>query len=169
MKIEIDLQEILRDEYGDKESLAESIHRQITETLTANLKKGIEERINSEIATLINEQIKAVVANQMPSLAEDLMNAEYLEVDKWGDQGREKTTVRKELVKEIHKQMTYKPDQYSSNRNTFTKAVDAAVEEHVKGFKKAYDQAMVELFQKEAFEYAVNKMSEKLGLTVAKR
>ena len=169
MKLEIDLHQLLQDEYGSSESLSESVHRQIVEQLSATLKEGIDKRVNAEIATLINERIKSVVETQMPSLVEQLMNAEYHQVDRWGETSKETTTVRKELVKAIQGEMQYKPKQYKSDQNAFTRAVDGAVEEHLKIFKKDFDTKIVELFQKEAFDYAVNKMAERLGLPQVKK
>ncbi|MDE1971365.1 MAG: hypothetical protein KGI50_07370 [Patescibacteria group bacterium] len=169
MKIEIDLKDMLGDEYGNSESLAESVHRQVVDKLATTLKEGIENKINAEISILIQQQIKDVVSTQMPSLVDQLLNAEYRQVDRWGTVQKENTTVRKELVKAIQDQMQYSPKSYNSEKNIFTKSVDEAVAEHVKQFKKAYDATIIELLHKEAFEYAVNKMSEKLGLSVAKR
>ena len=77
MKIEIDLKEILTDEFGNSENLASTIKSEIVSSLSNTLSKGIEKRINDEVSKLLDEEIKRVVSCQMPSLLSELIDKEY--------------------------------------------------------------------------------------------
>lgn len=166
MKFEIDLNEILGDEYGNMETLAESVRRQVIDKLIEKVSDGIQTQIDTEVARVLSEELQAAVKHKMPELLNDLLTTEYRPLDRWGEQVKESTTFRKELVKEITSQMVYKNSQYSSERNTFTNAVNSVVEESVKAMQKEFDKKIIEMFQKEAFDYAMKQMAKKLELKV---
>ena len=54
MKVEIDLNDILGDEYG-AETLQESVRRQVIDNLTLVIKEGVEKKIEAEVARVINQ------------------------------------------------------------------------------------------------------------------
>ena len=161
MEIKIDLREILTDEFGNIENLAETIKRQIVLNLTNSLAKGIQLKVNDEIAKLIDDQIKKVVECQMPSLFSELIDKEYTIVDDYGCRNR-KTTMRNQLIKTLTDQMVYKKTQYSSEKTYFTKNIDAVVAQKMDDFKKQFNLKVDEVFTKEALDYAFRKMQEKL-------
>jgi ribonuclease D len=163
MKIELDLTDILSDDYGS-ETLQESIRRQVIQSLTETVQKGIAKKIDHEVEKVINEEIKAAVAAQMPTIVEDLMSAEYTVVDCYGSRSTGPTTFRKELVKEVTTQLVYKKTQYSSDANAFTKAVDAVVASRVQEFKAEFDKQVNSQFVAEAMEYATAKLKQRLGV-----
>jgi hypothetical protein len=102
----------------------------------------------------------------MPALINELMEAEYTPVDRWGDQQRDKkTTFRKELVKSVHEQMVYKKTNYASERNPFTKAVDAVISENVDSFKARFNNLVTETFTKETLNHAMTELRKKFGIT----
>jgi hypothetical protein len=53
MKIEIDLNDILGDEWGT-ETLADSVRRQVVEKLTQTVKEGVAKKIDHEVSRVIN-------------------------------------------------------------------------------------------------------------------
>uniref|UniRef100_A0A6M3JQY9 Uncharacterized protein n=1 Tax=viral metagenome TaxID=1070528 RepID=A0A6M3JQY9_9ZZZZ len=161
MEIKIDLREILTDEFGNIENLAETIKRQIVSNLTNSLAKGIQLKVNDEIAKLIDDQIKKVVECQMPSLFSELIDKEYTIVDDYGCRNRT-TTMRNQLIKTLTDQMVYKKTQYSSEKTYFTKNIDAVVAQKMDDFKKQFNLKVDEVFTKEALDYAFRKMQEKL-------
>ena len=163
MKIEIDLQEVLQDEYGSMENLAESIKRQIVEKLTTSLSKGIQDKVDEEIAKLIDNQIKKIVECQMPSLFTELIDKEYETVGSYGSRG-EKTTMRNQLIKSLTDNMVYKSATYDSDKNYFTKNVDSIMKEKMTEFQSQFHTHVNETFTKEAFEYAIKKVGSKLGV-----
>ena len=163
MKIELDLEDILIGEFGDKQSLAETIKDGIVENLTKTLQKGITDRITTEISNVIDAEIKLVVAEQMPSLLTELIDKEYRVVDKWGEH-KETITIRNQLIKTLTDQMVYAPKNYNSDKNFFTRNVDVLVSESMDKFKKEYDSKVNEIFVKEALEYATNKLKKTLNL-----
>lgn len=162
MKIEIDLNEILGDEYGT-ETLQESVRRQVVEKLIATTKEGISKKIDHEIATLIEDQIKGVVVTQMPAIVDDLMNMKYTPVNRYG-QVSDETTFRDEMLKSIVAQMDYKPSRYDSEKNVFTRAVDDVVRKHVDTFQSAFNKQIDAQFISEAMAFATKKLSERLGV-----
>lgn len=164
MKIEIDLKDILQDEFGSIESLGESIQRQVVDALKSKLQKGVKEQIDLEVSRVIREQLEQAVKVQMPTLVNDLLNSEYVKVDKWGDRCKAPTTFRKELVSAISKELIYAKKPYRSDQSIFTNAVDEIIKEKVDEFKKEYNRLVDELFCKECFDYAVSRLKQKLGI-----
>ena len=164
MKIEIDLKDVLTEEFGDNASLAEIIKEQIIKGLTATLNEGIKNKINEEIGKLIDSEIKSVVSSQMPSLLNELIDKEYTVVTSWGER-KETTTLRNNLLKTLTEQMVYRQERYESDKNYFTKSIDAIFSAKMDEFKKSFDTKVNEVFCKEAMDYAVSKLSAKLGLS----
>jgi len=163
MKIEIDLKDILGDEYGDMESLAQSIERQLTDTIEANLSKGIQKKIDSEVVEIISTKVKEAADKFIPTLMDELVDKEYQPVDRYGDRSSP-TTMRKQLLKTLTGEMVYKKCNYDSDKNFFTRNIDSIVGEQMKEFKKDFDNKVDEVFTKEAFEYAFIKMQQKLKM-----
>ena len=163
MEIKIDLHDVLRDEYGSMENLAESIQRQIVEKLTISLAKGIQDKVNEEIAKLIDDQIKRIVECQMPSLFTELIDKEYETVGSYGSRGKT-TTMRNQLIECLTKNMTYNAARYDSDKNYFTKNVDEIMSVKMAEFKNQFDTHVNETFTKEAFQYAIEKIGKRLGV-----
>lgn len=162
MKVEIDFDEILGDEEGT-ETLQESIRRQVVQSIAASARDGIKEKINAAVSETISSEINAYLKMEMPKLLANIMDTEYKPVDRWGDQNK-LTTFRRELVKSITENMTYKKTQYSSDANAFTKAVDEVIAENVKLFKADFQKKVDAEFTAEALRYAVAALKQKLGI-----
>lgn len=163
MKIEIDLNDILGDEYGS-ETLQESVRRQVIDNLTNVIKNGVGKKVEYEVAELINSEVRSAVAEKMPSLVDEILTTEYVTVDRYGNRSKDSTTVRKEIVSSVTEQMVYNKGNYSSDKNAFTRAVDEAVEAHVKEFKTQFNKLVDETFCAEAMNYAQKKLAERLGI-----
>ncbi|MBO1362071.1 hypothetical protein J2D73_20015 [Acetobacter sacchari] len=163
MKIEIDLNEILRDEYGDAETMAESIHRQIVETVAKSAKEGVKKKIDEEVSAAIQSGLAVAVKEQMPALMDDLLNATYTPVDTYGRRS-EPTTMRDQLIKTLTENMVYRTGRYDSDKNAFAKAVDSIIEAQMKEFKKEFDSKIDANFRREALTYATNSLLAKLGI-----
>ena len=166
MKIEIDLNDILGDEFG-AETLEESVRRQVVQQVSDTIRNGIGKTIDLEVSKLINDELSKAIAAKMPLLIDDLLNTEYVQVDTWGDRKRDPTTLRKELLRTITEQMTYKRNSsYKSDRdNIFTRAVDDIVSDNIKIFQKEYNTKVNELFVADALKYAIDKLKETLKIT----
>jgi uncharacterized protein (DUF2267 family) len=165
MKIEIDLNDIFRDEDGNpEESLEESVRRQVIDRLSGDLRKRLFSQLDVELSKVMREQIGAVMETQMPSLVDDIMNAEYVPVSDYG-QRSEPTTFRDEIIKSIAKQMKYEPKNYQSDENLFTRAVKSVVQAQTDEIKKALIAEIDTKFQKDAISFAVVELSKRLGLT----
>lgn len=165
MKIEINLNDVLGDEYGSKETISESIRRQIVE----NLSKGIRDRINLQIKEetnrILNEEMQVALKEKMPALLDDVMNAPYTVVDRYGAKG-ETTTFRDQLVKAVSTECTFKPvkNGFASDENAFTRGVKAIIETQMAAFKKEWDEKITAQFRQDCITYAVSELSKKLGL-----
>jgi hypothetical protein len=159
MKIEIDLKEILEDEFGDLESLGQSIERQVVESLTESISKGILKKVDESLSVLIDKKIEEFANDQLPNLFENVIDSEYTIVDRWGDT-KETTTMRKKLISVLTDQMVYKSARYESDKNYFTKNVDEIMKEKMQEFKALFDKEVNSVFKKEAFEYALIKMRQ---------
>lgn len=166
MKIEIDLNDILGGgEYGEPaETLQDSIRRQVIDAIVKSTSDGIKRKINEETSRVINEALQAAVQEQMPALLADLMNAEYVPVDRYGSRAAP-TTFRNEMIKAIQEQMVYKKTSFSSDASAFTKAVDSVISENVNAFKVEFGKQVNSQFVAQAMQYAASEMSKRLGIT----
>jgi hypothetical protein len=95
------------------------------------------------------------------------LKADYVQVDKYGHSTGKPTNFRAELVNNIAQQMVYKTGGYSSDKNPFTKAVDDLTEKNMKAFQTEFNKLVDAGFCKDAMDYAVKKLSDRLGLKAA--
>lgn len=164
MKIEIDLENIFRDEDGfPEEGLEESIRRQVVSRLTEDYRKRLFQRFDQELGDIMREQIGKVMEEQMPAFVDDILNAKYRPVGRYGDRGEE-TTFRDEIIKSVTEEMQYRPQDYSHKENAFTKAVKSIVELKTNEIKKHLTEQVDTKFKTDAIAYAVRQLSERLGL-----
>lgn len=164
MKIEIDLKDILQDDDYGSETLQESIKRQVISNIQSKVSQGIEKKIDIEISGAIEEQIKKALEEIRPNLIMEIMDAEYVAVDRYGDRSKEPTTFRKQLIKSIHENMVYKNTQYDSERNNFTRAVNDVLTSQIKGFKTQFDEIINKEYVEQTKAYAIKVLKEKLGI-----
>jgi len=164
MKIEVNLNDIFCDEDGEpSESLQESIERQVVSHLSRKMEAGIGKQIDSEVSRIISTKLQEVADEMLPRLAEDMINAEYRPVDRYGDKSKT-TTFRQELVKVVSEDLIYKKKQYNSDKNVFTSAVDAVIEENLKAFQADFNALVSDKFRDEALAHAVNSLKKTLKL-----
>ena len=164
MKIEIDLNEILGDEFG-VETIQDSVRRQVMEKLTREVKSGIGKKIDTEISNLINNTLEEQVKSITPNFLNEIINSEYTPVDKWGDRRNGKpTTFRSELIRTIHEQMVYKKGYHSSDNNAFTNAIDTVLKNEMEKFKKEFNSQVNSMFVKETLDFAVATLKKKLNI-----
>jgi len=164
MKIEIDLKDILQDDDYGSETMQESIRRQVVEKIESTIAKGLTKRIDEEVSKAIDEQIKKALDEIRPNLITEILDAEYISVDIYGSRSKEPTTFRKQLIRCVNESMVYKKESYSSDKNPFTRAVDAVLEEQAKQFKTQFDAIINKEYVAETKAYAVKVLKEKLGL-----
>lgn len=164
MEITINLDDIFQDENGaPRESTQEAIQRQVVARLTEDFRRRLFDRFDQELSKVLTAQIQEALVTRMPSFVDDLMNAEFTPVDKYG-QSSSPTTFREQLIKGINEQLVYKPKNFSSEENTFTKAVKAVVDEQLKAFRKEFISNIDTTFRRDALAYAVAELQERLGL-----
>jgi hypothetical protein len=165
MKIEIDLDDIFRDENGEPgESLEESIRRQVTDRLTGDLRKRLFDRFDVQLSEIMHDQIGAVMKEKMPPLMDDILNATYVPVSTYGQRG-EPTTFRDEIIRSITANLKYEPKTYSRDENAFTQAVKSVVEQKTSAIKAEITKQVDTQFAADALKIAVAKLAERLGLS----
>jgi len=164
MKIQIDLENIFCDENGNpEESIDESIRRQVVARLTDDYRKRLFNRFDEKLAAIIQAQIKEALQSHMPSLVDDIMNAEYTPVDSYG-RSMAPTNFKRAIIKEISSELKYAPKTYQSEQNAFTTAVKGVVAEQLNAFKKEFTAQIDDTFKAQALAFAVQKLQERLGL-----
>jgi transcriptional antiterminator len=164
MKLEIDLNDIFRDENGiPEESLEDSIKRQVLEKLSGDLRKRLFSRLDEELSKVMTAQIQEVMKAKMPELIDDIMNTSYIPISGYGSRG-EKTTFRDELVKAVTSNMKYEPKNYTSDENVFTRSVKSILEAKTSALQKAITDQVDVKFKEDAIKFAVTKLAERLGL-----
>jgi len=163
MKIELDLSDILGNEYGDVETLASSIVRQIADTLSKRLETGILKKVDEEISERLDAAISEAVCAKMPDIINDVLTTEYQPVSQYGDK-KEKTTFRAELVRTITTELVYKPTRYEQDKNMFTKTIDGVMAEKLKELSIELKTQITTDFAKKALEESVKTLKKSLGL-----
>lgn len=164
MKIEIDLKDILFDENYGPETMQESIKRQVVDKMISQISGGISKKIDMEISKAIDEQIRKSLDDIRPNLIEQILDSEYVSVDRYGDRAKEPTTFRKQLIKAVNENMVYKRESYHNNQNAFTNAVDSVLADKAKEFRKHFDEIITDEYIKETKAYAVKILKVKLGV-----
>lgn len=164
MKIEIDLNDVFRDEDGPDETLEESVRRQVVSRLTEDYRKKMFARFDTELAAIMQAQIAGVMKERMPEFIDDILNATYTPVSSYGSRG-EPTTFRDEIIKSIAANMKYEPKNYQSDENVFTRAVKSVVEAKTNAIKQELVAQIDTKFKTDAITFAVQQLSERLGLT----
>lgn len=164
MKIEIDLKDILFDEDYGQETMQESIKRQVVANIETTLASGISKKIDEQVSRAIDQQVTKAIDEIRPNLIEHILDAEYVQVDRWGNRTGKPTTFRTQLVSAVHENMVYKNTSYSSDRNAFTNAVNEILKQQADQFKKNFDEIITNEYVKETKAYAVKVLKEKLGV-----
>lgn len=165
MKIEIDLDDVFRDEDGNaEESLQDSIRRQVITRLEGDMRKRLFSQIDERLAAIMNKQISEVMTERMPGLIDDIMNTTYTPISTYGSRSAP-TTFREEIIKAVASNMEYRPKNYSSEENAFTRAVKSIVEEQTRAFQKDLIAQIDDKFRKDALSFAVAELSKRLGLS----
>ena len=164
MKIEVDLNDLFCDEDGAPcETMQEHVEREVVRHLTRKIEDGIGRQIDAEVSRVIGEKLEAIAEELLPKLAQDMIDAEYQPVSSFGQRG-ETTTFRKELLRMVTYQLAYKKARCESERNIFTKTVDAVISENIKAFQVEFNKLVTERFRKEALAHAVTQLKKALGL-----
>lgn len=164
MKIEIDLENIFRDEDGNpEEGLEESIRRQVVSRLSEDYRKRLFDRFDIELGKIMSAQIETVMAERMPRFVDEILDAEYVPVSSYGQRGTP-TNFRKEIVESIAKNLKYEPKNYSSDENAFTRAVKSVVDAKTKTIKDELTAQIDTKFKQDAIAFAVQQLSDRLGL-----
>ena len=164
MKIEIDLDDIFRDEDGTpEESLESSIRRQVLERLSGDLRKRLFQQMDSQLSDIMQKLVSEAAKKHIPDLIEDILNVEYKPVDRYGSSSAP-TTFRAEIIKAIGENMKYQPKQYQGEENAFTRAVRSVVELKTNAIKDEITKQVDVNFKTDAIKFAVEKLSERLGL-----
>jgi hypothetical protein len=164
MKIQVDLAQIFTDEDGvPTESMEEAIRRQIIDKLTGDMRKRLTQQVDAALAAVMQAEIAKVIEGKMPTIVEDIMEATYTPVTTFGQRG-EPTNFRNEIIKAITQNLKYEPRNFSSDESAFTKAVKSIVEKKTSEIQKAITEQVDVKFKEDAIKFAVQKLSERLGL-----
>lgn len=158
MKMEIDLNEILGNEYGT-ETIEDSIQRQVTEYLVADFKTKVGQKMDQEISRKVDNLIDAQLKQRIPEMIDEIWGMDYTPVSRYGEKDKNKTTFKNELIRTISEQLIYQNPHYSSDQNVFTRAVNTSIDKAMSGFKKEFDAAVTKQFQKKAYAYALKQLS----------
>lgn len=165
--VEIDLDDVLcyTNEYGEltpTESIKETIERQLREGIIHEIKerylKGFKEELYTQTLLQIKEECKTEIQKHIPELIQQALTTKYETRDKWGGRTKE-TSFMEEFVKELTGQMVYVKKNYDSDKNMFTKLVDGTIEQLTKQWKSDFDQHIKNEVLKEAYDYALEKVS----------
>lgn len=168
MKLEIDLNNIFRDdETGEvAESLEEAIRRQVVDSLTNKFRERVQRQVDSDISKYVEEATKNALGDKLPVMIEDILNYEYTPVNRYGVKADTATTFRNEIIKAISSEMEYKPKNYHSDENAFTRSVRSIVSSQTEALKKEFEARIDAGFRKDALAWATTELAKRMGLNV---
>jgi hypothetical protein len=164
--IQIDLKDIMADEYGDDESLAQSIHRQVVDQIAARLAATARKSVDDEISKAVREALRAAMADQIPALVKGVLEDGYRPVDRLGNPG-EPLVLRDEIIKIAQDELTYRaPDHYNGGQkqNLLTTAVLKIAGEQLREFQQTFTTQVTAKFMDDAMTYARAEMAKRLGV-----
>jgi hypothetical protein len=163
MKFEIDLSDIFCDS-EDPCDLKDAIRQEVVRSLTKTMGERLTQTIERETRTVINEALQAAIKDRMPSIIDSIIDAPFVPVDQYGSPGKP-TTFRTALANAITGQMIYKKVQYDSDKNAFTRTVDAVIDENMKIFKAEMKRQVDQQYTAAVLQEATIVLRQKLGLT----
>jgi hypothetical protein len=166
MEITVNLDEIFTDEeVGSGETTQSLIRRMVVADLASGYRQGLKEQVKEEVLNIVRAEIQQIVQEKGASIVEDLMNAEFTPVDRYG-KSASPTTFKSELTNAIVSECTFKPRTSSSygDENAFTKAIKSLIKEQLDAFKSEFSATVDTSFRRDAMAFAVEKLRERLGL-----
>lgn len=165
MKIDIDLSEIF--EEGEEGPVKESIKDEIINAVVNLIYGKLDRTFTDKFNELLNRQIDERLKEALDTIIPQLMDYEFTETARYGA-SEKKTTVKNRILKALESECEYREARsgYSGDNNAFTKAIRNIIAAQMKEYKPKFDQEVNALFVKEALEYAVGKVKEKLGIKV---
>jgi len=163
VKVEIDLNDILGDEYG-AETIQESVKRQVVEALKKDMQRGISLKINEEVQKIINEEVLLQVKRIAPELLDNLLDVEYQPINAYGSKDGKPITLRSKFLDVLKGEFIYKKANYDSDKNAFTRAVDSLVSEEVSKFKSDFNKKIDAEYTQECLNYSVSRLKERLQI-----
>lgn len=162
--IELDIEEILRGEFGDGgESIARVIMRQIIESATSDIEEQVQSVIREEISSRVAEAVQSTTAEVVQQVAKELLDTEYTPIDRWGDK-KKATTLREQLHSQLTEQCAFEKRSNSYDQNAYTRAVIAAAESKMKEFQAEFSRQVDGEFVRNAINHATTELKKKLGV-----
>lgn len=163
MKIEIDLDDIIGDEFGNAQGLADAVRKQVLDALSTRVTSDVKKLIDETINKTIQDGVNAGIKERLPEMIKIIFEEPYTIIDRYGSRGQT-TTVRQELVKAFTGEMNFQKNSNDYDNNAFTKAIIKLVEDKVSEFKKDFNKQVDAKFTTEALQYAEDKLKKKLGI-----
>jgi hypothetical protein len=164
MKVEIDLSEIFCDSEDPCDlNVNDAIRQEVVRALTKTMGERLTSTIEYETRVVINAELQAAVKERMPQIVDSIIDAPFVPVGQYGSPGTP-TTFRDALAKAIMDQMVYKKVTYDSDKNLFTRAVDAVLEENLKLFKAEMKRQVDAQYAAAVLVAATDALRQKLGL-----
>lgn len=164
MKIEIDLSDVLRDEYGEPgETVKQSISRQVVEKIAEDARTATKNAVDDAISRSIIDVINTTLNDRLPILFENLLDYEYTPVGRYGEESGP-TTIRKELHAKLTEIARFESRQWSSDESAFTRSVKAAVDAKMGEFRKEWVRTVDNKFMADVMQHAATIFAKRAGL-----
>lgn len=123
--------------------------------LTANYEERITTRMDSIMNQHLRENLSRSVADFVGKKAEEILDTPFVPVTSYGEKSQQ-TTLRNQIIKQLSQDFLYKFGQWDGDGNTFTKAVNKILNDHlVKNLNKEFIQICI--------KSAVAALNEKLS------
>ena len=162
MQITIDLSDIFCDA-EEPCDLNDAIRQEVVRALTKTMGERLLTTIEHETRAVINTELQAAVKERMPQILDSIIDAPFIPVDRYGSASNS-TTFREAIAKELLGQMVYKKTTYDSDKNLFTRTVDAVLAENLKLFQAELKKQVDSQYAAAVLQAATDALRQKLGI-----
>lgn len=157
MQITINTADIL----GDEATIRDEVINQVSNALITSMRTQARDALKE----MLEKNLADVVAQVTAEAIAITIDTKFTDCDSYGRVGKE-ASIRERIADYVQAQCTFKPSQYNSDMNHFSRVVKETVENEVKKFKTDFTSLVTQQVIKQNMDMAVTKLKESLGIKV---
>lgn len=155
MQITINTADILGDESTIRDEIISQVSRGLLVSMKTQAKEALTVMLEQSLAEVVRETVTEAIAISL--------DTKFTDTDSYGRNGKE-SSIRERIADYVQAQCTFKPSNYSSDMNPFSKAVKETVEKETAKFKTEFTSLVTREVIKLNMDMAVAKLKESLGI-----
>lgn len=155
MQITINTADIL----GDETTIRDEVINQVSQALITSMRT----QARDALTTMLKKNLAEVVTQVTAEAIAMTMDTKFTDTDTYGRVGKE-ASIRERIADYVQAQCTFKPSQFNSDMNPFSRVVKETVEAEVKKFKADFTSLVTQQVIRQNMDMAVTKLKESLGI-----